>query len=155
MKNLVILILAFSSLNAFADITEIYQTRIARGYDLVQADAKFYMDQVTGQGYAKLNVTETYYRYSPPTSRCDQYGCHTVPGHRIPTTRTILRETIEIEGLTITDNLITFSHNHKEINCGKLGRSRVLRRPTIYLTGNCKLNTYIRHDLLTLDLITK
>ena len=43
-----------------------------------------------------------------------------------------------------------------EVNCGKLGLSRVLRRPTLYLSGTCELKSYITNrDRLSVELIIK
>ena len=39
-----------------------------------------------------------------------------------------------------------------EVKCGTLGTSRVLRRPTLYLTGNCVLGESVRGNQVIVSL---
>lgn len=146
--------LVLLSTSVFAESVTLLDTRIGTSFGYTRASAKFFMDTDTGIGYARIIVTETERNPFPPgRTICDQFGCYPAP---IPTPiqRTILSEQVMIPGLTLEDNQMIYRADDREINCGRLGVSRVLRRPTLYLSGKCELNSDIRFDELkvTFDL---
>ncbi|MFL5785615.1 MAG: hypothetical protein ACJ76H_13450 [Bacteriovoracaceae bacterium] len=49
--------------------------------------------------------------------------------------REIMTQTEEVAGMTVVDKVVSLNG----INCGKMGISRILKIPTLYLNGNCKL----------------
>jgi len=157
MKNLLLIVLVFASSAVMAESVVLLDTKIAVGFDPTVASSKFYMDTQTGQGYAKVNVTE-YERVTLPIpdTRCDRFGCFPAPGRNpIPRIRTIFQDTIMIENLKLVNKEMIYTSENGEVNCGTLGTSRVLRRPTLYLTGNCKLTSILVYDRLTVAFTAK
>ncbi len=152
MKNLILLVFALTSYAAMAKTITLLDTKIPTSYYFyTSASSKFYMDTKFGQGYAKVNVTEYERDQFPRRDRCDRYGCYPAPSP-IPRSRTLFYDTIEIENLKMVDKQMIYMGENGEINCGHLGTSRVLRRPTLYLSGNCKLNTRLNNGRLTVKL---
>lgn len=146
--------LVLLSSSVFADSVTVLETRIGRSYDYTTADAKFFMDTETGMGYAQVTVTEYIRDDFPRRPICDRWGCYPAPAPA-PFPRTILSERVEIPGLTLENNQMIYRNANAEINCGRLGYSRVLRRPTLYLTGSCELNTVLSFDELKVTFDTK
>lgn len=138
--------------SVFADSVTVFETRVGRSYDYTTADAKFFMDTQTGIGYAQVSVTEYVRDQFPRRPICDRWGCYPAPA---PFPRTILSERVEIPGLTLENKQMIYRNAGQEINCGRLGESRVLRRPTLYLTGNCELNAFLSFDKLRVTFDTK
>lgn len=67
-----------------------------------------------------------YYRpgpYGHPANHCMTY------------TRDIMTVTEEVPGMTVEDKVVSLDG----VVCGKMGISRVLKVPTLYLNGSCKL----------------
>jgi hypothetical protein len=124
-----------------------------------EVDTRFQMDTATKEGFVKVTVSELETIYQPPM------GCHYGPydypypypypgrhypyphggGYRncypMPTTvaRTIFEDTVKVDNLMLVDNKVIYLGVNGEVECGTLGRSRVLRMPTIFLTGKCEL----------------
>jgi hypothetical protein len=47
----------------------------------------------------------------------------------------VLTQSEEIPGMTVADKIVSIDG----INCGKMGLSRILKVPTFFMSGNCKL----------------
>ena len=152
----------FVSSAVMAESFTILDTRISTGYGINTASSKFYMDPRTGEGFAKISVLErSYYNDYPggypggyPGNICNGYNCY--PGsYPTPIYRTIFSTTVELENITLVDKEMIYTDENRVVNCGKLGTSRVLRRPTLYLTGECKLTEKLLHDRLIVTLTIK
>lgn len=111
---------------------------------------QFYMDQTTGDGFAKVAVVED----RPYMDWSYNRGGHRVPEHR---TRSVVvfQETVKIDGLMLMDDKVIYHGEDGDVDCGTMGVSRIFRRPTIYLSGNCKLSGKMSRNQLTLKLKTK
>jgi len=157
MKNLILVSLMFISSAVMAESFTILDTRISTGYGINMASSSFYMDTETGEGFANISVSEQDFDhgYPFPGSVCNGYSCY--PGNHYPTPiyRTIFRTTVELENIKLVEKEMIYMGDNGEVNCGKLGTSRVLRRPTLYLTGNCKLTEKLLHDRLIVTLTIK
>lgn len=157
-----LMLLALLISGAFAaERVVLLETQVPYTMDYTQSGAKFFMDTNTGMGYADVYVDEyrrDVYPYPggyPGGVRCDRWGCYPTP---VPTPQVfrILSKRVEVPNLNLVDKEMIYNGVNGEVNCGKLGLSRVLRRPTLYLSGACELKTYITNrDRLTLELIIK
>lgn len=156
MKKLMIatLVLVASVVNAAE--TQVLTTKLPRTESFAPiAEAKFQIDLATGEGYAIVEVTEerditiineSDYPFPSTTHR---------PRRELVT---ILKTEAKIEGLTLQGDRIVFQEAERELECGTYGDSRVLRRPTIYLNGNCQLKAEVigfESGKLVVTLITK
>lgn len=164
----VVLLLALIVSSAFtAERVTLFESSLPMTRDYLVSDARFYMDTQTGMGYADVSVDEMRLDYNnypmPPRRggmRCDRFGCYGYPTPMPPMpTRVpyrILTKRVEILNLNLVDKTLVYNSVNGEVNCGKLGTSRVLRRPTIYLSGKCTLKTYItRNNRVVVDFILK
>lgn len=152
MRNLLLALIVLTSSVAFGAEVRVLETKV-RTFDPAYSNAKFHMDTDTMEGFAKITVTEE--RWMPGQTWCDQWGrCrHERP---IPMPRTVFSETVKIEGLMLVGEDIIFSGAEGDVNCGVLKPSRVFKVPTIYLNGNCSLESRLdRRDNLTVDFVTK
>lgn len=126
-------------------------TRLENSYQSVSA--RFQVNQKTGQGFVEVTVVEN--RYT---------GGHHYPGpgwggrHPIPQTvpAVVYQNKVAVEGLMLMGDKLTYHDVSGDVDCGTLGLSRIFKRPTIYLTGNCKLTGKVdRRKNLSVTLITK
>ncbi len=141
--------------SAFAESVIILDTRIGnRGFGNTDVDTRFFMNTNNGQGYADVEVSVTDYRRDPfpPRTYCDRWGrCYPrrpFP-NPLPTTREIYDQRIQINNLKLVGDQMIYYGRNGRVNCGRLGESRVLRVPTLYLSGNCQLRGSIRGGRLT------
>lgn len=111
---------------------------------------QFHMDQTTGEGFAKVSVIED----RPYLDWRYNRGGHRVPEH---TTRPVVvfQDTVKIDGLMLMDKEVIYHGEDGDVVCGTMGLSRIFRRPTIYLSGNCKLSGSMSRNQLTVKLKTK
>ncbi len=116
--------------------------RDLRGADSIST--KFVVNEAAGTVDAKLVASETittciggpigypgpYYPYPGPYGRGGYYrqNCMT-------SVRELLTQSEEIAGMTVADKVVSFNG----VNCGKMGLSRVLKVPTFFMSGKCKL----------------
>lgn len=154
MKKILILALILVSALAQAETITLVEKDLTGTYYPSYSNARFYMDLQTGEGFAQISVTEERYM---ETTHCDQWGrCYP---NRYPMPVTIYEETVKIEGLTLNDKDIMFDGAEGSVNCGKMGVTRITRKPTIYLSGNCRLDSRLTGDFrgthLKVDFITK
>ncbi|MFL5785380.1 MAG: hypothetical protein ACJ76H_12255 [Bacteriovoracaceae bacterium] len=141
MKKFVVAIFAFSALSVFAAEVPVMDAAlpVMSSYDTA-ADARFQMDKTTGEGSVIVSVTEM--RWVNGGGYTDQWG-HWYPAPRMQMPVEIFRGSTKVEGLALHGDQIIFAGRDGDVNCGRLGESSVLHRPTIFLSGNCKLNATI------------
>lgn len=155
------ILLSLFSLSTLVHATEVtvLESRLSRTEAPFQSvEARFQINQTTGQGYADVTVIENRYTWGHhypgyPYPGPGWGGHHPIPQ---PTPTVIYRNKVAIEGLTLVGNKLMYQDTSEEVDCGTLGVSRVFKRPTIYLTGNCKLVGRVdRRNHLSVVLITK
>lgn len=151
MQKTIVVALLLASLSVCAETITVLDTTIQRGYYQTNSNAKFFMDTETGLGYANITVSE-FVRY-PGQTRCNPWGCF--PGGSLPTDRTIFATRVEIPNLILIDKQMIYRGQTEDINCGYLGESRVLKRPTLYLSGKCSLRESIRGNRLLVNFQAK
>lgn len=146
MKLLALLFLFVTSSSFAAESIRLIEDNIpyTRGY--TKSTANFFMDRDSSLGFAQVSVTEEYQvtRWETvcpsPTPRQPNPICHSVP--RTSTEyRTIYNHTELIPNLVLEGDKMIYHGNNGAVDCGTLGLSRVFRRPTIYLSGKCKLTS--------------
>jgi hypothetical protein len=149
MKTVIIasLMLAATA-SAFASDVTVLTTNLpaTRGYTSV--DTKFYIDTEMKEAFAKINVDEQITIYVRDCSGGGYNGpgypgpgypggyCRTVPQTQY---RNILSDKVKIEGMTMNGNDVIYQSAMGDVVCGTMGRSRVFRIPTFYLSGKCDL----------------
>ncbi len=104
--------------------------------NFTSVDARFHMDQTTGEGFVKVTVTEERPDYGG--GYYDHMG-RWYP-NRMPMPVVIFQESAKIDGLMLMDDKVIYHGAEGDVDCGKMGVSRVFKKPTIYLSGNCKLS---------------
>lgn len=156
MKVVLLFALLLTSAFAMTERVVLLETQVPFSYDTLNSNARFYMDTETGMGYADVSVDELRRDILPGPIRCDRWGCYGGYPGDFPTTRRILTKRVEIPNLKLIDKEMIYFGIDGEVNCGKLGRSRVLRRATLYLSGKCQLKSSIRNRTdLTVTFTTK
>lgn len=135
-----------------------------RGADSIES--RFIVNEAAGTVDAKVTATETVVTcMGGPIGYPGPY--YPYPGHWGPgpggyyrrncmtSTRELLTQTEEIAGMTVADKVVSYNG----ITCGKMGVSRVLKVPTFFMNGNCKLvDQMVRIDgerRLQVKLVTK
>ena len=129
---------------------------MATSFDTV--DSSFQMNTSTGAGSVKVTVTQQRqdpfpHPYPGP---CTPYGgCFPNP-RPMPMPVVIFDEMIPVNGLRLENKKVLFDGENGTVDCGTLGYSRILKIPTIYLSGNCTLiETLGRNGNLRVTLRTK
>jgi hypothetical protein len=155
MKSLIVAALLLGT--TFANAAEVLvldtQLPISRSF-ATRAFARFYMDQTTGEGFAKITATEERYIDMNPGCRVGPNGqCFPMPPQTMPVI--ILEETVKIEDLALVGDKLIYNGAEGEVSCGTLGVSRVFKKPTIYLSGKCSLEARIKGSNLKVNFITK
>ena len=148
MKTLIIasIVLASSAFAQASDVT-ILSTNLpaTRGYTSV--DTKFIVDTEMKEAFAKINVDEQVTvmvrdcsgGYGPGPRPGPSYPgryCRTIPQTQY---RTLFSDKVKIEGMTMNGNDVIYQSAEGDVVCGTMGRSRVFRIPTFYLSGKCDL----------------
>jgi hypothetical protein len=184
MKSVILASLVLAT-TAFAQASEVtvLSTNLpaTRGYTSV--DTKFHIDTEMKEAFAEIEVEEqitTYVRscnggyngpgYNYPGPRYPYPGpgypypgsgnpgryCQTIPQTQY---RSILSNRVKIEDMTMNGNDVIYQSAEGDIVCGTMGRSRVFRVPTFYLSGKCSLVGKIVNDngvsTLSVKFITK
>ena len=150
MKTLIIasVVLASSAFAQASDVT-ILSTNLpaTRGYTSV--DTKFFVDTEMKEAFAKINVDEQVTvmvrdcsggygpgpRPGPGPGYPGRY-CRTIPQTQY---RTLFSDKVKIEGMTMNGDDVIYQSAEGDVVCGTMGRSRVFRIPTFYLSGKCDL----------------
>lgn len=142
MKKFILAALALVSISAFAgEVLVLDQQVMNIGNGRTYVDARFQVDQNTTEGFVDVTVTEERYiggQYPGPIG-CDQWGrCYP---QRMPTPMpvTVFSQRVKVEGLMLMGESVMYHGAEGNVDCGRLGVSRIFRKPTIYLNGNCKL----------------
>ncbi len=73
--------------------------------------------------------------------------------------RTVASKTFKIEALKVDNEQLIYAGATGNVVCGNYGVSRVLRRRTLFLTGNCQVETRIesagRNSVLIVNFVTR
>lgn len=107
-------------------------------------DTRFDVNEAAGTVDAKLRATETfttciggpigypgpYYPYPGGYNRGGYYRNNCMTSER-----ELMTATEEIPGMTVVDKVVSINGTV----CGKMGLSRVLKLPTFFMNGKCKL----------------
>lgn len=152
MKLLAFLLLLVTSATYAADSVRVFEDRIPYSRSYTRSYAKFHMDRESSLGFAVIEVTEEYevVRWETVCNgshdpRRPSPICHQVP-RTVREYRTIYNHTEQIPNLVLEGDKMIYHGSTGAVDCGTLGLSRVFRRPTLYLTGNCNLNSHILFD---------
>ncbi len=174
MKKVIIasLVLASTAFAQASDVT-VLSTTVPATRGLTTVDTKFYIDTEMKEAYAKINVDEqvtVYVRdcsggYGPGPRPGPGYPGPGYPGgaycRTVPQTqyRNVLTDKVKIEGMTMNGDDVIYQGAEGDVVCGTMGRSRVFRVPTFYLSGKCDLvGTIVRENRmnkLTVKFTTK
>lgn len=106
-------------------------------------DTSFYMNRTTNEGFVNVTVTDEFLTRNVGIPCLPYEACQSLP---TSTSIDIFQDSIKVDGLELIDNKIMFQSTDGAVECGTLGVSRVLRRPTIYLNGNCQLTAKILRE---------
>lgn len=154
MKKFVIA-LAFSMARAFAAEVQIMDTAVPVLMSHATADSRFQMDSTTGEGSVVVTVTEQ--RWTEMGGYYDQWGRY-YP-NRVSMPVVVFKDSVRVEGLALHGDQVIYAGRDGDVNCGRLGQSSVLRRPTIFLTGKCKLKSKLtgnwNNSRITVTMTTK
>lgn len=160
-KFLLASLLMVSAVSAFAAEVIVLDKEMGglTGYP-TSVDARFQVDQNTSEGFADVTVYEERPDYGGRGPvMCDQWGrCYP---QRMPMPMQVIVHTqkVKIEGLMLMGETVMYHGAEGNVDCGRLGVSRIFRKPTIYLNGNCKLTGSVtgnwRNSRLVVKLKTK
>lgn len=158
------LVLASAAFAQAAEVT-VLSTNIPATRGPTTVDTKFYIDTEMKEGFAKFSVEERYTVYVRVCNSGPSYpGPRPYPGNycrTVPQThyRTILTDKVKIEGMTMNGDEVIYQGAAGDVVCGTMGRSRVFRVPTFYLSGKCDLDGKVVRtntgNLLTVTFKTK
>ncbi len=140
MKKFIVSLLALSMSSAFAADIQIMDAELPLiNSNQSSATAKFQVDKTTGEGSVSVSVSEM--RWTDFGGGYDQWG-RWYP-NRVNMPVVVFTGSEKVEGLSLVGDQVIYAGAEGDVNCGRLGQSSVLRRPTIFLTGNCKLSAKI------------
>ena len=127
MKKLILAALTLAASTVYAaDQVIVLEAKVPVIYDTnSKAEASFYMDQTTGQGFVKAIVTESIPRH---------------PQDGGPSYSRTFSDKVQVPGLVLMGDQAVYQGASGNVVCGTMGVSRVFKVPTLYLNGNCKLN---------------
>lgn len=118
-----------------------------RGADSVET--RFVVNEAAGTVDARMDASQTfvqcfgggmgggYYPYPGGYNRPGPYG--RPYNHCVTSVRNVLTMTEEVPGMIVQDKVVSLNG----VVCGKMGVSRVLKVPTFFLNGSCKLSDKI------------
>lgn len=152
MKTMIIASLVLAS-SAFASEITLLSKDLPATRGTAVVETKFHIDQDMKEGFAKISVEDAFTvfvtqcnggYYGPGRGPYRPYPGPNYPGsycRQIPQTeyRTLLTDKVKIEGMTMNGDEVIFQGAEGDVVCGKMGRSRVFRVPTFYLSGKCEL----------------
>ena len=166
MKKLIIasLVLVSTVVASAAEVT-VLKTKLPAFRGSAEIDTSFYIDTEMKEAYADITVDELETFYVQDCSYGGGYpggyrgpgypGGYRGPGYpypgggypvpycrTIPQTRsiTVLANKVKIEDITMNGDDVIYQGADGDVVCGSMGRSRVLRVPTFYLSGKCSLD---------------
>jgi hypothetical protein len=136
--KMIIAALIFSAAVAKAAGHPVLEAALPRLSHHAKVSTSFYMDSESLEGHAEVKVVEERLRTIP--GGCQLHDCN--PGD-VYSYRTIFTQTVKIEGLEVVGDKVMYHGAEGAIDCGTFGRSRILRRRTLFLSGNCSLEGQI------------
>lgn len=145
MKTFLMSLLLVST-TAFAERVTVLDIAADRIWSSDELLTKFHIDKMDGQGSASVTVIRT---------TIDDFG------DRGPHIRhyTMLQKRGVINGLQLEGDQFIFKGTENDVNCGVLKPSRILKRPTLYLSGDCQLEASLvkveGKNRIKVDLVTK
>ena len=145
MKTLLMSLLLVST-SVFAERVTVLDIPADRIWSSDELLTRFHIDKMDGQGSASLTVMRTIIDdFSERGPRVRHY--------------TMLQKKAVINGLQLEGDQFVFKGSENDVNCGVLKPSRILKRPTLYLSGNCALEASLEKveggKRLKVDLVTK
>lgn len=134
MKKLTLAILVLCMSVAYAAEINLLEAsyRSAHNYP-TQINSRFVIDMDTYEAYVKVEAIEERV-ISSGSSRSH------LP-HRM--TVIVFNDQVKVAGLMLMGDKIIYHGESADIECGTMGVSRVFKRPTIHLNGNCRLSSQI------------
>lgn len=135
-------LLMISAVSAFAaEVVVLDQPVASIGNGMTLVDARFQVDQNTTEGFVDITVTEERYMGSPYPGPmgCDQWGRCYPQRMPMPMPVVVFSQRVKVDGLMLMGDSVMYHGADANVDCGRLGVSRIFRKPTIYLNGNCKL----------------
>lgn len=169
MKNLILasIVLASSVVANAAEVT-VLKAELPAIRGSAAIETRFYIDTEMKEAYANITVDEQETIYVRDCSYGGGYGGYNGPGfpggyrgpgypggyngpgygnprpycRTIPQTRsnTVLTNKVKIADVTMNGDDVIYQGAEGDVVCGSMGRSRVFRVPTFYLSGNCSLD---------------
>ncbi len=143
MKKLFFALLISTSALAAEVVVMDIPARDLRGADRV--DSKFVVNEELGTVSARMDATQTVMQCMGPMGGYYRGGYYR-PGpygrpynHCMTYVRNIMTVTEEVPGMVVEDKVVSLDG----VVCGKMGISRILKVPTLYLNGKCKLSEKI------------
>ncbi len=155
MKTLIIAFVVLASAFAQAADVTLLSTDLPVTRGQLSVDTKFHIDTDMKEGFAKISVEEQFTVYVRNCYNGGYYGprgpgfprpypgpnypgsyCQTIPQTQY---RTIMTDKVKIPGLTMNGDEVIYQGADGDVVCGTMGRSRVFRVPTFYLSGKCEL----------------
>lgn len=131
MKKLFLAALSLAASTAFAEQVVVMEKSVPLVYDgYSQVSTRFYMDQKSGEGYVKVMVIERRH-----------YGRN---GGRTYTA--IFADQEKVPGLVLMGDQAVYQGAEGNVVCGTMGVSRVLKVPTLYLSGNCSFSYVLKRE---------
>jgi len=143
---LALLVLASTAMASATEETVLKETLPAtRGQ--VAVDARFHIDTDMNEAFADISVKDLVTVYVHDCTGGPYRGTGRPLPHPSPYCRTfaqtnvytVMSTKVKIEKVTMNGNEVIYQGAEGDVVCGTMGRSRVLRVPTFYLSGNCTL----------------
>ncbi|HXH74699.1 MAG TPA: hypothetical protein VNJ08_07020 [Bacteriovoracaceae bacterium] len=133
MKKIVLVALMLTASLTYASEVTVLEAELPYVKGLVAAGARFAANADRSQGYVNVSVTELTSNDGPD-----------VPTQ---TMAIIFNKNVKVDGLEIVGDKVMYQGTEGAVECGTLGFTRVFKKPTIYLTGNCKIKADVyRHN---------
>lgn len=152
MKKFILAILVLTAAAAHAEEVTVLDTMYSRGFYRTFASSTFQVNEATLEGSASVVVSEEH--YVPRPGPIGYPYPQPYPG---PSSYTVItfQDQVKIPGLMLMGDRVVYHGAQGDVDCGRYGKSRVFKRPTIFLNGQCELQTTIRNQRLVVKLITK
>ena len=142
MKKFLLAAIVLCSSVAFAgEVLVLDQSVMSIGNGRTMVDARFQVDKDTTEGFVDVTVTEERYVGNPYPGPmgCDQWGRCYPQRMPMPMPVVVFSQKVKVEGLMLMGDTVMYHGAEGNVDCGTLGVSRIFRKPTIFLNGNCKL----------------
>lgn len=140
MKQLLFLSLLLTNLS-FADELVLFEKPVKELPRFNHLDTKFQVDTSTSGGSIILTAIDEF-----QTVRCRGRGPDVSCDTEITRLKVFSHE-IKVPDLNLEGDTLIFRGSSGAVECAKLGRSRVLRRPTLFLSGFCKTKATVSSKL--------